>query len=121
LDRSTHLIVLACPEAAHSKGMELEASYWFSRPREGKVLIIISFGDFKTWKEIRHHLLPPSIRASLTGTPLWISLHNPHERILANPADHQLREELVEDLNPPAEKISFARRNLDENAHRQDA
>src|SRR5208282_580042 len=29
LDRSSHLIVLASPEAAQSRGMEMEASHWF--------------------------------------------------------------------------------------------
>jgi hypothetical protein len=39
LDQSRHLIVLASPEAAHSRGMEMEAQYWFSRPRDGHVLV----------------------------------------------------------------------------------
>ena len=36
LDRSTHFIVLASPEAAQSQGMEMEARYWFSRQRDGQ-------------------------------------------------------------------------------------
>jgi len=45
LDRSTHLIVLASPDAAASHGMEIEARHWFSRPREGQILIIVSSGE----------------------------------------------------------------------------
>src|SRR5215472_16131708 len=37
LDRSTHLIVLASPEAVKSHGMEMEARHWFSRHRSGQV------------------------------------------------------------------------------------
>jgi hypothetical protein len=45
LDRSIHLIALACPEAAKSKGMEMEARHWFSRQRTGQVLIIVTQGE----------------------------------------------------------------------------
>ena len=41
LDRSVHLIVLACPAAAQSRGMEMEARHWFSRHRDGQILIIV--------------------------------------------------------------------------------
>src|SRR5213593_2048550 len=33
LDRSQHLLVLASPSAAHSRGMEMEVKHWFSRAR----------------------------------------------------------------------------------------
>src|SRR5271166_1430086 len=65
LDRSAHLIVLASPEAAASHGMEIEARHWFSHPRDGQVLIIVSSGECKTWEEIRDHLLPLAIRKNL--------------------------------------------------------
>jgi transcriptional regulator GlxA family with amidase domain len=52
MDRSVHLIVLASPEAAASRGMEIEARHWFTRPRNGQVLIIVSSGDCNTWEEI---------------------------------------------------------------------
>jgi WD40 repeat protein len=99
LDRSTHLIVLASPEAAASHGMEVEARHWFSRPREGQVLIIITSGDSSKWEEISDHLLPPSVGKNLTTEPLFIPLQRRRDRILANPDGQQLREELVEDLN----------------------
>jgi WD40 repeat protein len=100
LDRSTHLIVLASPEAAASNGMEMEARYWFSRPRDGEVLIIISSGSHKEWewKEIREHLVPPAVRDNLQSAPVWASIQDRRNRIIANPTDHQLREEVIEDL-----------------------
>src|SRR5215471_11118765 len=67
LDRSTHLILLATPAAAHSRGMELEAKYWFSRPRHGQILIIVTDGDANTWTDIAPKLLPESIRTNLAG------------------------------------------------------
>ena len=98
IDRSTHLIVLASPEAADSQGMEKEARHWFSRPRKGQVLIIVSCGDCTSWEEVRDHLLPAAVRNSLTSEPLWVPLKHRRGTILANPNDHRLREELVEDL-----------------------
>jgi hypothetical protein len=65
LDRSTHLIVLASPEAAGSRGMQTEASHWFSRGRDGQVLIVVTAGEYRSWEEIRDHLLPPAVRANL--------------------------------------------------------
>lgn len=98
LDRSNHLIVLASPEAATSHGMEMEARHWFSRPRNGEVLIIVSAGECKTWEEIRDKALPAAVRSNLTSEPLWVSLQQRRDKILANPKDQQLRGELVEDL-----------------------
>src|SRR5581483_8902141 len=62
LDRSKHLIVLACPQAATSEGMEFEASHWLSRPREGQVLVVITSGSYDGWTAIRDTALPPSLR-----------------------------------------------------------
>ena len=59
LDRSTHLIVLANPAAARSRGMELEGAYWFSRPRDGEILIIVTGGEWLEWEDIRTRLPPP--------------------------------------------------------------
>jgi hypothetical protein len=98
LDRSSHLVVLASPEAALSEGMEIEARYWFSRPRNGQVLIIISSGDYQTWEEIREHLVPPTVRDSLQSAPVWASVKDHRATIVASPTNHQLRGELIEDL-----------------------
>jgi hypothetical protein len=98
LDRSPHLIVLACPEAAGSRGMEMEAEHWFSRPRDGQVLIIITAGEFGTWDGIRDHLLPEAVRNNLRTTPLWADVRQRREEILANPDDQTLRATLIEDL-----------------------
>jgi len=98
LDRSTHLIVLASPEASASDGMEVEARHWFNRQRDGQVLIILTSGDAKTWEEIRDRLLPPSVRDHLAKPPVWASLRERRDRILANPKDHRLRAALIEDL-----------------------
>jgi hypothetical protein len=62
LDHPEHLIILASPDAAASRGMEMEASHWFSRGRSGEVLIVITAGDDRDWQMIRDHLVPPSIR-----------------------------------------------------------
>jgi hypothetical protein len=98
LDRSVHFIVLASPEAAHSRGMEMEARHWFSRNREGQVLIIVTAGECKTWEDIRHHLLPSAVRSNLATEPLWIPLQHRRTDILANPNGHDVRGQLIEDL-----------------------
>ena len=59
LDASKHLIVLATPEAAKSEGMAFEADYWFSKPRSGEVLIVITAGEYQNWNETRDNTLPP--------------------------------------------------------------
>jgi hypothetical protein len=98
LDRSSHLMVLASPEAATSHGMEIEARHWFSRERKGQVLIIVTAGDYKTWDEIRDHLLPPEARKNLLVEPLWVPLQFRRSEILANPSNQKFRGELIEDL-----------------------
>jgi tetratricopeptide (TPR) repeat protein len=98
LDRSAHLIVLACPEAARSRGMEIEAEHWFSRERRGQVLIIVTAGEYQTWEEIRGRLLPPAVRDGLTSEPVWVTLQHRRDKIQSDPNNHQLRGELIEDL-----------------------
>lgn len=98
LDRSKHLIILASPEAARSHGMELEAHHWFSRKRDGHVLIVVTAGGCKTWEEIRQHLLPVAVSNNLATEPLWIPLEHRRREIQANPNENQLRGELIEDL-----------------------
>jgi hypothetical protein len=78
--------------------MEMEARYWFSRPRDGEVLIIITEGDFKTWDEIRGHLLPAAVQTNLASPPLWIELQHRRSEILGNPNKQKLYAELTEDL-----------------------
>lgn len=98
LDRSEHLVVLASPEAASSRGMEMEASHWFSQPRDGQVLIIVTTGEFKGWDDIRDKLLPAAVRNNLGSEPLWISLHDRRIEILADYNDQKVRARLIEDL-----------------------
>lgn len=43
----------------------MEASHWFSRERSGQVLIIVTAGDYSAWREVREHLVPPTIREKL--------------------------------------------------------
>ncbi len=74
LDHSHHLIVLACPEAKASKGMEFEASYWLSKPRQGQVLIVVTGGKYGSWKDIRESALPPVLEERLLDEPLWIDI-----------------------------------------------
>jgi hypothetical protein len=96
LDRSKHLIVLASPKAAVSRGMEIEGQYWFTRPRSGQVLIIVTSGTCETWEEIRTRLLPPAVRDNLTSEPLWVPLQHRRDKIEVDPT--QVRGELIEDL-----------------------
>ena len=98
LDRSTHLIVLASPEAAASHGMEIEARHWFGSPRNGQIIVVVSSGNGDNWQKIREHLLPPAVSTNLTSEPLWVSLQHRRAQILASPNDHQVRGELIEDL-----------------------
>jgi hypothetical protein len=81
LDHSEHLIILASPDAATSRGMEIEASHWFSRERSGEVLIVVTAGNDRDWHMIRDHLVPPSIRANLTE-PVLASIKDLRDQIL---------------------------------------
>ena len=119
LDKSTHLIVLASPEAANSRGMEMEAKHWFSRDRKGEILIIVTAGpahefdedhsndnrsekaqvQLYDWDEIRDHLLPPALKAHFAATkPLWVSLEHRRREILDDPSSARLRGQVIEDL-----------------------
>jgi tetratricopeptide (TPR) repeat protein len=119
LDKSTHLIVLACPEAANSRGMDMEAKYWFSRHRTGEVLIIVTAGPLQElrdgvengdrlketrqqpheWYEIRDRLLPPALKAHFAETePVWVSLDHRRQDILSDPRSERLRGQAIEDL-----------------------
>jgi hypothetical protein len=98
MNRSTHLIVLASPEAAYSEGMEMEASHWFKDERHGEILIIVTAGEFKTWVQIRDNLLPATVRDELASEPLWIPLQHRRHEILADPNSQKLRGQLIEDL-----------------------
>lgn len=98
IDRSRHFIVLASPEAATSAGMNVEARYWFSRPREGEVLVIVTRGSTESWDKIRDNLLPPEVIRGLSGEPLWIPLQHRRDEILSDPGSSKLQGEVVEDL-----------------------
>jgi hypothetical protein len=98
MDRSTHLIVLASPGAACSRGMEIKARHWFSRPRDGEILIVVTDGESKSWEEIRGQLLPAGVRENLASEPLWISLQHRRANILSDPNGQKLRGQLIEDL-----------------------
>ncbi len=98
LERSSHLIVLASPDAATSHGMEMEARHWFARKREGQVLIIVSQGGADNWETIRNHLIPTEVKNNLSTEPLWIPLFNRRDHILNSPNSHETRSQVVEDL-----------------------
>ena len=98
LDRSTHLIVLACPEAARSSGMEFEAESWFAKDRRGDVLIVVTHGVYESWSDIRHQALPPTLRETLVKEPLWISLRHRQQTLSKGSMTQATRSELTEDL-----------------------
>jgi tetratricopeptide (TPR) repeat protein len=118
LDRSSNLLVLASPEAANSRGMEMEAQHWLSRERSGEVLIVVTAGPERdragdgvddqparrqtpscNWDDIREHLLPPTLRARFgTSEPLWISVDHRRADILADPSNEGVRGQVIEDL-----------------------
>lgn len=97
IDRSTHLLVLSSPESVDSRGMELEAAYWFSRKRQGEVLIVVTAGQVRTFHDLSKQL-PPSLRENLKKEPLWVPLQHRRAQILNQQAQPHVREELVEDL-----------------------
>ena len=98
LDRSLHFIVLACPAASSSRGMEMEARHWFSRERTGQVLLILTDGDASTWSKVRETCLPPTLKERLGDEPLWIALQPRRREILTEGLSSRLREALTEDL-----------------------
>jgi len=98
IDRSTHFVVLACPEAANSKGMDMEARYWFSRARSGDLIVVVTAGRCETWEEIRDRLIPAAVRDHLPNAPVWIPLQNQLPDILAAPDDPRHRRQLIEGL-----------------------
>src|SRR5260370_19962325 len=79
--------------------MEFEAHQWFSRERDGQVLIVVTGGDFRNWDEIRKGALPPSLRDKLQAEPLFIRLSEDRcEQMRESPNDPIMRKELTEDL-----------------------
>ena len=98
LDRSTHLLVLASPGASESRGMEMEARHWLSRPRAGQILIILTEGSAFAWDDVRTTLLPPALRDGLVSEPLWASVRDSRAEIIANPSSDKLREKITEDI-----------------------
>ena len=97
LDKSRHLIVLACPEAASSKGMQFEAEYWLSRKREGEVLVVVTSGNYPGWPEIRERALPAVLQERLREPPLWIDISR-HRTAILRPLDPKARAALTEAL-----------------------
>lgn len=98
LDRSANLVVLASREAALSHGMEIEARHWFSVPREGQVLVVVTAAGYSDWESIRKDLLPPAVRNGLQSEPLWIPLGHRRSQILAKGNNHETRSQVIEDL-----------------------
>ena len=111
LDRSDHLIALASPAAATSRGMEQEAVQWLSRSRSGQIIVVVtespanvdsgtqtqSYTD--TWQGVRDNLLPPALRNHFaTTTPVWIPLARHRRDMLEQPRNAVIRARLVDDL-----------------------
>jgi WD40 repeat protein len=79
--------------------MEFEAEYWFSRHRNGDVLVVLTSGDYLEWSDIRDNALPPSLRTRLRSPPLWIDISKRRSEMLRSGSDRKLRSELTEDLH----------------------
>ena len=96
IDRSQHLIVLASRAAATSSGMEFEGQYWFSKPRDGQVLIVLSEPGGASWPSIRDRFLPPSVASNLVTPPVWVDFAEVSEAIRGGHGytDSQVREAL---------------------------
>lgn len=45
--------------------MEMEARRWFSRERDGQVLVIVTRGDGDDWESVRK-LVPPTVHQNLS-------------------------------------------------------
>lgn len=111
MDRSEHLIVLACPEATSEVGgVEVEARYWFSKPRKGEVLLLVTAGEHTTWPKIRENLLPPTLRMALKSEPLFILLQHRRDEMETKPNNPQVRGALVEDLKQVFLRLYFPRK-----------
>jgi WD40 repeat protein len=98
IDQSKHLLVLASSTAAASEGMEFEAEYWFSRDRDGTVLIIVTEPGTTGWEHVRDSLLPSSLRRNLESAPLWIDLSAHCQRIREKPSSY-VKGEITEALS----------------------
>jgi hypothetical protein len=98
LDQSRHFIVLASPQAKTSEGVEFEAKYWFSKPRSGQVVVVVTSGTYKNWREISENALPPSLREHLHSTPLWLDISGRGKEIGKTPRS-DLVTSLTEDLH----------------------
>lgn len=61
MDRSECLVVLASPEAATSRGMDIEAAHWARTRRQDDVVVVVTRGSYIEWHEIRSTLLPASL------------------------------------------------------------
>lgn len=98
IDQSKHLIVLASSTAAASEGMEFEAKYWFSKDREGTVLIVVTEPIGSGWDHVHDRLVPPSLQKNLESAPLWIDLSAHCQKIRGNPS-HYVKGEITEALS----------------------
>jgi len=78
--------------------MEIEARHWFSVPREGQVVIVVTSSERSDWESMREELLPPAVRNGLLSEPLWIPLQQRRSEILAKGNSHETRSRLIEDL-----------------------
>jgi WD40 repeat protein len=99
LDASKHLIVLAAPEAKKSEGMAFEADYWFSKPRTGEVLIVITDGGYGSWDQVRDEALPLPLRSYLSAPPIFMDISKRRADMLKTPIPSTLRGQLTEDLH----------------------
>ena len=97
IDRSDHFVALASPEAAASRGMELEAAHWFSRPRKGELVIVVTSGDADSWPVIRDSLVPPTLRARVSE-PIWVDSRICLQAVARGETGPAVRAQLVESL-----------------------
>jgi hypothetical protein len=77
---SEFFVLLASPEAAHSKWVGREASYWVQRKPAANLLIVLTDGT-RVWDEVTGDFdweqtpaLPPSLRGAFTEEPRYIDL-----------------------------------------------
>lgn len=99
LDDSEFFILLASPEAAESKWVEEELSYWITNHPLTKVLIALTGGkgwDAKEFSWVTTALLPPSLRGKLEDEPRYVDLRWARHEENLSLADGRFRDNIAD-------------------------
>jgi WD40 repeat protein len=111
LAASEFFVLLASPEAARSKWVEREVSYWVEHRPAVNLLIVLTYGEL-VWDEVTGDFdweqttaLPPSLRGALTEEPRYIDLRWAREEDQVSLHSSRFRE-CVADLAAPLHGVA---------------